>query len=166
MVAPVVIAAIGTAVSMAGQMKGARGARAAAREQAYLYNAQMLEEIRRKERSQAQTLGATKAGIYASGIHFSGTSQDYYQDMSEEMGREIEWMHRHRRMAMKAIKKGANIQYSAAQWQTAATGIQGAANAFQMYNQMRPPSQTTTTGNYAWKGSGGQSYNMAGGGGF
>jgi hypothetical protein len=118
-----------------GSMNAASKARDAAKAQARLYNAQMLEEIRRKKRQNLYQRGELRATPYASGVQMAGTVKSHIREQGMEMTREIAWMDKHRRMATRAIKKGANIQYQAAQWQTAATAVQGLSNMYSIYSQ-------------------------------
>jgi hypothetical protein len=118
-----------------GSSKNAKAMRAASREQARMYDMQMREEMRRKERQHLYQRGELNAGVYASGVQMAGTVKGHVQEQYREMDREMKWMDLHRRKAVSAIRKGANIQYQAAQWQTAATAMQGMSQMYSIYSQ-------------------------------
>lgn len=122
----------------AGQAAGK--ARAAAYEQAANYNEQMLEEIRRKERQHKYAKGYMNAGLYSDGLMAGGSRKGHVKAQSMEMDREINWMHKHRKSAVRAIKKGAQIQYNAAQWQAGTQALAGLGNAYNSWQR-----QTATT---------------------
>lgn len=109
--------AVGTAVAGGiGRARGAKQAQGAAKDQARLMRQTTAEAARRLERGQERTLGQAKAGVYASGIEMSGTSERYVRDMQSEMARELDWLKKSGESAASAMEKGADVQFNAAQW--------------------------------------------------
>ena len=111
MVWPLMVA--GAAMQVYGAMKSGSAMKSAARAQARAHLMTAEENIRRKGLQYAEMRKQTTAGIYASGVEMSGSSENYLRKMRTEMSRELAWQRMAAQAEAKAIKKGANIQANA-----------------------------------------------------
>ena len=101
------------AVQVVGAMKSGSATKSAAKAQARAHLRTAEENIRRKGLQYTEMRKQTTAGIYASGVEMSGSSENYLRKMRTEMSRELAWQRMAAQAEAKAIKKGANIQASA-----------------------------------------------------
>ena len=120
MVWPLMVA--GAAMQVYGSMQSGKAAKGAAREQAKLGLMTAQENIRRTELQYSKIRKQTTAGIYASGVEMSGSSENYLRKMRTEMSRELAWQRMAALAEYKAIKKGASMQANAGM----VSGIAGA----------------------------------------
>ena len=111
MVWPLMVA--GAAMQVYGAMKSGSAMKSAAKAQARAHLMTAEENIRRKGLQYAEMRKQTTAGIYASGVEMSGSSENYLRKMRTEMSRELAWQRMAAQAEAKAIKKGANIQANA-----------------------------------------------------
>ena len=111
MVWPLMVA--GAAMQVYGSMKSGSAMKSAAKAQASAHLRTAEENIRRKGLQYTEMRKQTTAGIYASGVEMSGSSENYLRKMRTEMSRELAWQRMAAQAEAKAIKKGANIQASA-----------------------------------------------------
>ena len=93
-----------------GRLRGNKQAEAAARQQADLVRQTTAEAARRMERGQERQLGEATAGVYASGIHMSGSSEAYVRDMQAEQARELQWLKDAGESRAQAIEDGAAVR--------------------------------------------------------
>ena len=111
MVWPLMVA--GAAMQVYGSMKSGSAMKSAAKAQARAHLMTAEENIRRKGLQYTEMRKQTTAGIYASGVEMSGSSENYLRKMRTEMSRELAWQRMAAQAEAKAIKKGANIQANA-----------------------------------------------------
>jgi hypothetical protein len=111
MVWPLMVA--GAAMQVYGAAKSSSAMKSAAKAQARAHLMTAEENIRRKGLQYAEMRKQTTAGIYASGVEMSGSSENYLRKMRTEMSRELAWQRMAAQAEAKAIKKGANIQANA-----------------------------------------------------
>ena len=111
MVWPLMVA--GAAMQVYGAMKSGSAMKSAAKAQARAHLMTAEENIRRKGLQYTEMRKQTTAGIYASGVEMSGSSENYLRKMRTEMSRELAWQRMAAQAEAKAIKKGANIQANA-----------------------------------------------------
>lgn len=100
-----------------GRGRSNKAAEKAARKQADQIRKTTDEAARRMERGQERTLGETKAGVYASGVEMSGSSEAYVRDMQSEQARELAWLKDAGASRAKAVEKGASVGRQAGRWQ-------------------------------------------------
>ena len=100
-----------------GRGRGNRKAQSAAKDQAGMVRDTTAEAARRMELGQKRTLGHAEAGVYASGIQMSGSSEAYVKDMQSEQAKELQWLKDAGESRAKAIEKGASAQRRAGRWQ-------------------------------------------------
>ena len=89
MVWPLMVA--GAAMQVYGAMKSGSAMKSAARAQARAHLMTAEENIRRKGLQYTEMRKQTTAGIYASGVEMSGSSENYLRKMRTEMSRELAW---------------------------------------------------------------------------
>lgn len=116
----IVMAGIAVASIAAGAM-GRSKANKKAKEAGYIQAANIrletAETVRRTERSDARKQSGGKGAAYAGGLTFAGGSNErYIRDMQAEMARELDWMKKSGEATADAVQRGAQVQYSAAQW--------------------------------------------------
>ena len=92
-----------------GRRKGNKAAEKAQKKQAQQIRETTAEAARRMERGQDRQLGETKAGVYASGVGMSGSSEAYVLDMQAEQARELQWLKDAGESRAKAVEKGASV---------------------------------------------------------
>ena len=122
------ISMVGGAV---GQAKAAGDAKSAAMKQAKLYNEQMRHEIKRTKRTHKIMQGETLARIYASNIDYAGSARAIAEEQKTLQTADVAMMERARKLGVRAMKKGAQMQHNAAQWQAASTAVQGFAKGYE-----------------------------------
>ena len=99
-----------------GRGVGNRKAHKAAQDQAGNVRKTTDEAARRMELGQKRTLGHAEAGVYASGIQMSGSSEAYVKDMQSEQAKELQWLKDAGEDRAKAIEKGASVGRKAGRW--------------------------------------------------
>jgi hypothetical protein len=100
-----------------GRGSANRQAEKAGMRQADLLRQTTDEAARRLERGQERTLGEAKAGVYASGIQMSGSSESYVRDMQTEQARELAWLKDAGEKRAKAAETGAIVGRQAGRWE-------------------------------------------------
>jgi len=126
------------AVSIGGNMIGAKAARKAADQNAEHAWIQTLEDIRRLDRQQDYTEGQSKAMLAGSGVAMRGTPDQVLGDMTREHKRQRDWMVYAGKMRKKEIKKGGQaIWYSNA--------IQGVSTGLKAWGEFRQSSDYANT---------------------
>lgn len=111
----VAIAGAGAVQSLATGMAAKDDAEDAGKAAAYFTMEDYKETQRRKDKTDAVTLGLTDASIGASNIQVSGSTADYRQDMVDEMAREDAWLKKSAELRAYAQMKGAEVQGQAIQ---------------------------------------------------
>ena len=105
------------AVGGIGRRRGNKEQEKAQKKQAQQIRKTTDEMARRMERGQERQLGETKAGVYASGINMSGSSEAYVLDMQAEQARELAWLKDAGESRARAAEKGADVQRQAGRFQ-------------------------------------------------
>jgi hypothetical protein len=113
----------------AGASKANSAAKKAARANAALIRMETAETVRRMERSNTRLGKQAEAASFGSNVLMTGSNQRYIQDMQSEMARELRWTKEAGERAAKAAKKGANVQFKAAQWANTANTLGQVAGA-------------------------------------
>lgn len=128
-----VAAAVGVASALFGS-SSAKKQKVADRKQAYLAFEDNLEKIRRREYTQQQTLGATKAlGETAGVLHRENTTpSNYIKEMSSEFKKEIDWMKEYAHRARDLGLTAASVRSQTNTFNAITGGIQTGAAVYGM----------------------------------
>mgnify|MGYP000744647537 CR=1 FL=1 len=132
MAVAVVGAALAVGSTIWGGISGSNAAKKA--KQAAMYAAkvkqmEVTEQLRRQGLTNRQAIGTARMMASNSGVLLKGTPDYYLHQMQREMDRELEWMQMSGQMAVKAIKKGANVQYNSDMTGVYANLVGGLASA-------------------------------------
>lgn len=128
-----VAAAVGIGTALFGG-SAAKKQKKVEKKKAQLTYEDNLEKIRRREYTQDQTLGATKALSETAGVlHRTGTTPvSYMREMSDAFKREIDWMKEYAERAKKLGMESANVQFKANTINAIASGISVGASVYGM----------------------------------
>jgi hypothetical protein len=107
----------GAVLGAIGRGRGNKKQEKAQKKQADQIRKTTDEAARRLERGQDRKLGETTAGVYASGVGMSGSSEAYVRDMQAEQARELAWLKDAGEQRAKAVEKGASVGRQAGRWQ-------------------------------------------------
>ena len=141
------IAAAGAVMGAVGGRRSSKAAKAAAYEQAAMFEMQMAETLRRTERQQAEQKGLTVAGAHASGVDAtSGSTGRYVKEFAAEQDRNLAWMEKAGKMQAKAIRGGADAQRSADRWNIGGGLMSGLAGAGGITAGLATPQQKKSWG--------------------
>lgn len=128
-----VAAAVGVASALFGNSSAKKQKRVDQR-QANLTYEDNLEKIRRREYTQQQTLGATKAlGETAGVLHRENTTPtNYIKEMAGEFKKEIDWMKDYAKQAQQLGMQSASVTARTNTFNAIAGGIQTGAAVYGM----------------------------------
>lgn len=126
-----VAAAVGIGSALFGRKK-AKKQKAVMQQQANLQFEDNLEKIRRREYTQMQTLGATKAFGEASGVlHREGTTpSNYIKEMASEFKKELDWMRDYAEEAKRLGMTSASVQARTNTFNAITSGVQLGASVY------------------------------------
>lgn len=128
-----VAAAVGIGTALFGG-SAAKKQKKVDKQQVQLEYEDNLEKIRRREYTQQQTLGATKAYSETAGVlHTPGTTPERYMaEMEDAFKKEIDWMKEYADRAKKLGMKGASVRAQANTLNAIASGISVGASVYGM----------------------------------
>lgn len=123
------VSAASAVMAHSASSKANKAAKEAAKMNAKLIQMETAETVRRAEIGNKRIAKNATAASYGSNVLMTGSNQRYIQDMQTEMARELRWTKRAGEAAAKAARKGASVQFKAAQMANTANTIGQIAGA-------------------------------------